>query len=123
MIINDTALIEQKIESLLNSSSKGYVSLDRHDYEIVSSGMKSMVAAEVTNMDFNETIVELKTDLAKLNPVDGNMMIWIRSSVLTMKQLCEFNELISEMEGVNSRKQAFLNEGDGYAVFIVICLK
>lgn len=123
MIINDTALIEQKIDSLLNSSSKGYVSLERHDYEIVSSGMKSMVAAEVTNMDFNETIVELKTDLAKLNPVDGNMMIWIRSSVLTMKQLCEFNELISEMEGLNSRKQAIFNEGDGYAVFIVICLK
>ena len=123
MIIKDTALIEQKIDSQLNSAKKGYLSLDRHDYEIVSIGTKSMVVVEVNNIDFNEAVSELKTDLAKLNPVDGDMLVWIKSAVLTMEQFGKINGLISEMEGVNLRKQAILNEGDGYSVMILICQK
>lgn len=87
MIITDTALIEQKIDSQLNSATKGYLSLDRHDYEIVSLGKKSMVIVEVNNKDFNEAIIELEADLTKLSPVDGDMLIWIKSSALTMEQL------------------------------------
>lgn len=123
MIIKDTAQIDQKIDSQLNSAAEGYLSLDRQDYEIVSLGKKSMVVVEVNNIDFNESVSELKTDLAKLNPVDGDMLVWIKSSVLTMEQLGKFNELISETEGVNSRKQAILNEGEGYSVMILICQK
>ena len=123
MIIKDTAQIEQKIDSQLNSAAKGYLNLDRRDYEIVSLGTKSMVVVEVNNIDFNETVSELKTDLTKLNPVDGDMLVWIKSAVLTMEQFGKINGLISEMEGVNLRKQAILNEGDGYSVMILICQK
>lgn len=123
MIIKDTAHIEQKIDLQLNSAAKGYLNLDRHDYEIVSLGTKSMVVVEVNNIDFNEAVSELKTDLTKLNPVDGDMLVWIKSAVLTMEQFGKINGLISEMEGVNLRKQAILNEGDGYSVMILICQK
>lgn len=123
MIIKDTAQIEQKIDSQLNSSTKGYLNLDRHDYEIISLGTKSMAVIEVNNIDFNEAVSELKTDLTKLNPVGGDMLVWIKSSVLTMEQLSKLNCLISETRGVNLRKQAILNEVDGYSVMILICQK
>lgn len=123
MIIKDTAQIEQKIASQLNSAAKGYLNLDRRDYENVSLGTKSMVVVEVNNIDFNEAVSELKTDLAKLNPVAGDMLVWIKSAVLTMEQFGKINDLISEMEGANLRKQAILNEGDDYSVMILICQK